>query len=39
MLYARFLRPYLLEAQTDIDAQAEKLKSKISGVFTSEKTE
>ncbi|KAG1152967.1 hypothetical protein G6F37_000491 [Rhizopus arrhizus] len=39
MLYARFVRPYLLEAQTDIDAQAEKLKSKISGVFASEKTE
>ncbi|CAO3677877.1 unnamed protein product [Rhizopus stolonifer] len=38
-LYARFLRPYLLEAQVDIDARAEKLKEKIGGVFGSEKAE
>jgi receptor expression-enhancing protein 5/6 len=37
-MYARFLRPYLLNAQIDIDKQAEKLKEKLN-VFSSSKTE
>ncbi|CAO3681535.1 hypothetical protein G6F70_001753 [Rhizopus microsporus] len=38
VMYARFLRPYLLNAQIDIDKQAEKLKEKLN-VFSSSKTE